>query len=377
MALPEVVFISSLASVVYVYLGYPLLLAIVSRFLRRVDPSIDNSYLPSVSLIISAYNEQKIIAKKLRNTLTLDYPHDKLEIIVLSDGSTDKTDEIVKEFESEGVRLVSLEDRKGKTYCQNLGVELTQNDILVFSDANGLYQEDTIRKLVRHFADSSVGAVSGEAHYTNPQDTVAGHAEGLYLRYEHAVKQMESRVVSVAGASGPVYAVARKAYVPLTADLISDFLEPILVFRSGYKVQYEPAAISVEEAANDLRIEFSRKRRIVNRAWRGLWSVKELLNPLKYGLFAVQLVSHKLFRWLVPVALIAMLSSNLFCLEQAWCRVALLLQLAFYLAAAIGYKWQNLPLYPVTYFCLVNSASLLGIFDAVVGRHRVTWETER
>ena len=202
-----------------------------------------------------------------------------------------------------------MPERGGKTLGLNAAVAAATGEIVVFSDANAMYGRDVIRKLVRNFADPAVGAVVGESTYVDPE-VESERSEGLYWRYETAIKRLESEVGSVVGGDGAIYAVRRALYEPMRADALSDFVNPLQVVRGGHRCVYEPAARSYERAADDFGKEFRRKVRIVNRAWRALWRLRGLLNPLRHGLFAWQLLSHKLLRWLVPVQLAALLAVN-------------------------------------------------------------------
>ncbi len=379
----EVVFWAFVAAIVYVYAGYPLLLALaVSRRPRSSVADALPGASPRVTLLISAFNEADCIAGKLDNTLALDYPRDFLEIIVISDASDDGTDEIVRGFASHGIRLLRMPERGGKTLGLNAGVAAARGEIIVFSDANALYRRDAIKRLTAPFAAAEVGAVIGESTYVEP-DSESGRSESLYWRYETWIKALESRGGSVVGGDGAIYAVRRNLYEPMWAGALSDFVNPLQVVRAGYRCVYEPLALSYEEAAADYRREYRRKVRIVNRAWRALWAMREMLNPFRYGTFAVKLWSHKVFRWWVPAAPLVVLPANLWLLDRHpiyW--VTLALQLAFYALALGGYlvrSWDRQPVFlriPF-YFCLVNVAAGVGLLQAMGGKSYTTWTTSR
>ena len=376
-----VLFWISLALIVYVYAGYPLLLAAI-RAVRGAQPVRRDAAEPPVTLVISAYNEEAVIGEKLENCLQLDYPRDRLQVIVVSDASEDRTDEVVSGYASHGVELLRMPQRSGKTVGLNAAVTRARGEIIVFSDANAMYGRDVVRKLVRNFADPAVGAVVGESTYVD-QQVESERSEGLYWRYETAIKRLESAVGSVVGGDGAIYAIRRSLYVPMRADALSDFVNPLQIVKAGYRCVYEPEARSYERAADDFGKEFRRKVRIVNRAWRALFSLRELLNPLRFGFFAVQLASHKLMRWLVPVFLVVAFVSNATLLAKGTVfRVAMALQIAFYVLAIAGYACRRRPTMPTLlsvpyYFCLVNVASVLGILDAFRGKTYTTWSTAR
>jgi cellulose synthase/poly-beta-1,6-N-acetylglucosamine synthase-like glycosyltransferase len=367
--------------VLYVYAGYPALLYLYSRTApARKNLLADD--LPRVTLLISAFNEEDCIGAKLENSLNLDYPEGLLEIMVISDQSNDETDEIVSGFASRGVKLLRMDSRGGKTLGLNAGVAESSSDFVVFSDANAMYRGDAIRALIAPFSDPNVGAVVGESTYADV-DSDAGESESLYWRYETAIKTMESRAGSVVGGDGAIYAVRRSLYRPMGADVLSDFVNPLQVVEQGYRCLYERNAISVEEVAGSFDKEFKRKVRIVNRAWRATMSMKQLLNPLRYGLFAWQLISHKLLRWLVPLFLALLFITNVLIMGEGFTYLfTLAAQIIFYVFAAVGALIRkqadlNQVLYVPYYFCLVNIASARGILEAYVGKTYTTWSTAR
>ena len=368
--------------VVYVYAGYPLLLALVRALGGGKRVRCDEQMTPLVTLVVSAFNEAAVIGEKIRNCLELDYPVDRLHIVVVSDASDDGTDEVVQGFAARGVELLRMGDRGGKTVGLNAAVAAARGDVIVFSDANAMYGRDVIRKLVRNFADPSVGAAVGESTYAD-MEVESERSEGLYWRYETAIKRLESSIGSVVGGDGAIYAVRKSLYVPMRADALSDFVNPLQIVQSGHRCVYESAARSYERAADNFGKEFRRKVRIVNRAWRALWRMKSLLNPFRHGFFAFELFSHKLLRWLVPVFMVALLVINLLLLEQGRIyQFAMAAQGGFYLCAALGYVQRRrasmLPIFSVPYyFCLVNIASALGIVDAFRGKTYTTWNTAR
>lgn len=369
------------ALVLYVYVGYPVLLYLLSITVpARTNPSADP--LPSVTLLISAFNEERCIAEKLENSLNLDYPKELLKIVVISDQSNDRTDEIVMEFAGRGVALLQMTERGGKTLGLNAGVTQSSSDIVVFSDANAMYRADAINALTAPFSNPDIGAVVGESTYADV-DTDAGESESLYWRYETAVKVLESRLSSVVGGDGAIYAMRRSLYQEMAADVQSDFVSPLQVVEQGHRCVYEPEAISSEEAAGSFEKEFSRKVRIVNRAWRATLSMKSLLNPLRYGLFAWQMISHKLLRWLVPIFLTVLFTTNILLLGNGGVYVvAFVTQSIFYGLAMVGSvlrRHANLPivLFVPYYFCLVNVASIRGILESYGGETYTVWSTAR
>jgi len=375
-------FWSCVVVTVWVYAGYPLLLWVMSRVSTRRTVS-HREIEPTVTLIISAFNEGKVIRRKLENCLSLDYPRPRLEIIVVSDCSTDDTDKIVQEYENTGVRLIRMPERGGKTRGLNYAVPRAAGEIVIFSDANAMYDPLVVRNLVRNFADPNVGCVTGESRYEVDGATDSTASENLYWRYELAIKRLESAAGSLVGGDGAIYAIRKNLFRPMRPADLSDFVNPLQITAQGYRNVYEPEAISMESGAETFDQEFRRKVRIVNRAWRGLWRVRVVLNPFRYGFFTVQVVSHKLLRWLVPVFMAGALVSGLFLMHRSALYASLgIAQLAFYLLAILGWLQSNRSsisrlFYVPYYFCLVNYASLLGILNYYRGQTFTMWQTVR
>ena len=371
----------ALAVLIYVYFGYPLLLWAL-RSLLGARPIAAGDSEPTVTLVISAFNEAEVISEKIRNSIELDYPRSKLQVMVVSDASDDGTDDIARSFAADGVVLLRMDERGGKTVGLNAAAEAASGEILVFSDANAMYRQDAVRMLVRNFNDEAVGAVVGESTYAESAND-AERSESTYWRYETAIKEAESALGSTVGGDGAIYAIRRSLYKPMRADALSDFVNPCQIVAQGYRCLYDRSASSVEEAAGSFEKEYRRKVRIVNRAWRATMSMTSLLNPLRYGFFSVQLISHKLLRWLVPMFLLVLFTSNAYLLSEGLFYVLLYWsQILFYLAAFIGKVLRvsvDLPtwLYVPYYFCLVNSASAQGILETYLGRTYTTWVTPR
>ncbi|NKB67528.1 MAG: glycosyltransferase [Candidatus Latescibacteria bacterium] len=365
--------------IAYTYLFYPALLWLLTQMTRtpQYDPIDD---WPSLSLIICAYNEAEVIGAKVENSLALDYPADRLQIIVVSDCSEDGTDEIVQTYASKGVQLHRVAERGGKTEAQNAGVRQARGQILVFSDANSMYQKDALKTLLQPLQDEQVGCVCGELRYHNPGGGGAGKGEGFYWRYEQFLKRRESLLCSTLGANGSIYALKRDLFDELEADIISDFIMPIRIWRKGLKVVYEPRAIATEDSAATFRGEFRRRTRIVTRSILGLWQERGALNPLAHGWFAFQLVSHKLLRWLVPFFLVAAFAGNILLLDYGPLYKGLLaLQVVFYalsLMGHLGHRWlERWSLFYVpAYFCATNFGVLLGWWHIVSGRRFTVWK---
>ena len=380
-ALAQFVFWSSAGVIFYVYVGYPLLVFAVSRLFPK--PTVRAAFEPPVSIIITAYNEERDIRAKLENTLSIDYPPEKLEIIVASDCSSDKTDEIVGEFKSRGIKLYRQAERKGKTSAQNMAVERAAGEIILFSDATTLYETDVLRAMLPNFADKTVGCVAGKLVYVDASDSSVGKGARSYWNYETFLKESESRACSLIGTSGCLYSVRKSAYQPMYPEACSDFFIATLVYKQGLRTVYEPAAVCTEETNRHSGKEMQMRVRVISQTFNDLWRNREMLNPLRSGFFAVELVSHKILRYGVPFFMILMLlAAGLAAFHSTFFLFVFALQIVFYLTALIGWfleKNENkagilaIPLY----FVLANSAALLGFYKFLSGERYVRWEPIR
>src|SRR5262249_8055931 len=338
---------------------------------------------PSVSLIICAYNEERDIRRKLEETVACDYPADRLEVIVASDGSTDRTDDIVREF-APRVRLLRVEGRGGKTVAQNAAVEAATGEILVFSDVTTVYAPGTIRAMVENFADLTVGCVAGDLHYEKDPHNPSAQGRALFWSYERQLRIWESQVHSIIGVAGCAYAMRRELYRPLDAGAISDFVQPGRVTERGWRTVLEPRALVYEGVeSHSLGEELYRRARVVTRGLRGAVCMPALLNPLRHPWFATLLWSHRVLRWLVPVFLLVLLGASMALAGRGgFYRLALVAQLAVYGSGLIAFALDRarvrvpgafIPLY----FCVVNLAPLLALAWLARGERKVVWETGR
>lgn len=376
------IFWISFGLLVYVYLGYPLLLTLLARFSEAPIPDSDLP-APSVTLLISAFNESQVIAAKLDNALALEHPRDRLEIMVISDGSEDGTDEIVRQYSDRGVRLLRQEPRMGKTAGLNLGVSEAHGEILVFSDANAMYQPDAVRRLVRHFSNAKVGYVVGNArYYEKGTESSSAQSEGLYWKLETYLKKKESVFASVVGGDGAIYAIRRELYSPLLPTDINDFLNPLQIVTRGYSGVFEPAAVCYEEAAENFGQEYRRKVRIISRSLNALRRVPEVLDPLRNTRHWFLLVSHKVLRWFAPFFMILCFAASLALWGVQLYKIAAILQATFYACALVGWKWRPAnkigKLFTLAfYFCMVNLASLVGCVKCFRGDLSGKWSPPR
>ncbi|HKR01586.1 MAG TPA: glycosyltransferase family 2 protein [Pyrinomonadaceae bacterium] len=379
--LAQIIFWSSAAALLYTYVGYPVLVALVSRLRPRAVRRQECE--PKVSVIITAYNEERDLRAKLENTLALSYPPELLEIIVASDCSSDRTDEIAREFAARGVRLHRQTERLGKTAAQNAAVELAQGEIILFSDATTLYQPDVLRAMMPSFADPTVGCVAGRLVYVDPEDTSVGHGARSYWGYETFLKRHESRACSLIGASGCLYAVRRSAYVPLYHEACSDFIIATKMVEQGLRAVYEPGAVCTEETNRRAGKELKMRVRVIAQTFTDLWRHRRMLNPLRSGFYAVELLSHKVMRYLVPFFLILILAASaVLAPGSRFYLLALVAQLACYGAALLSWVLEragvrsrllSLP----QYFVLANVASLVAFYKFLRGERYARWEPIR
>ena len=370
----KLLFLAISGVIIYVYAGYPLVLLVMGIFRRKKKEHSGQRY-PSVALIISAYNEERVIREKIENTLKLDYPKGLLRIIVASDGSTDATNEIVREYELKGVQLRAFSKREGKSATLNRAVLGLDEEIIIFSDANSFYKEDAVERLVGGFADHRVGCVVGRLIYLDNLSYV-GRGEGIYWRYESYLNRLESRLGSVLVATGTIFAIRRELFRPVLQDVANDFQLPAEVARQGYSIVYEPEAIAYEQSTYFCKEEFSRKRRIIVRGLTGYLHLKGNFGG-RFRTF--QFMSRKMLRWWVGPMLPLLYLSNITLLGEAPFFVIFLLQTLFYLFAMVGAVLRRgvvrsrIFLVPF-YFVIVNIASLAAIVTYFAGHRLSSWE---
>jgi cellulose synthase/poly-beta-1,6-N-acetylglucosamine synthase-like glycosyltransferase len=339
-------------------------------------------YYPLVSVIISAYNEERHIEQKIINTLEQDYPSEKIETIVGSDGSHDATVKIAGAFISKGVKVIDFKMNQGKTVVQNECVKEAKGEILIFMDAASFLNREAIMNIVRNFSDDRVGCVAGCMRYIHTDENLTTESQGLYWRYESKIRDLESRIGRLIGVDGPLYAIRRENYMPLKANVISDLISPLLVLSQKKKVVLEPDAVVDEEPTRSSRQEFATRRRVTLRALIGLKEHLDLSNPLKFPGLALQITFHKLIRWFVgPLVLLNILS----CIALSG-SILFMTILGFYgvffLAGAIGFfserQGSKILLFRIPYyFTLVNVAATLAIVDFLRKKQAVSWRPVR
>ena len=371
----------SAAALIYTYAGYPLLLLIIGRLRPREVRR--GAFEPSVSVIVTAYNEQRDLAAKLENTLGLDYPRELLEIIVASDCSTDRTDEVAQGFADRGVRLARQQQRLGKTAAQNMAVAEARGEIILFSDATSLYKRDVLRVMMPSFADSTVGCVAGRLIYVDPAESRVGRGACSYWSYETFLKRHESRVCSLIGASGCLYALRRSAYVPLYHEACSDFIIATKMVEQNLRAVYEPAAVCTEETNRQTDKELKMRVRVITQTFTDLWRHRSMMNPFRSGFYAVQLLSHKVLRYAVPFFLIAILATSGILVRYSVAYLILFcLQIACYLGALGAWMLERAGVHSRAlalpqYFVLSNLAAVIASYQFLRGERYAHWETSR
>jgi cellulose synthase/poly-beta-1,6-N-acetylglucosamine synthase-like glycosyltransferase len=371
----RIIFWFSFLFIVYTYIGYPLIILIWSKIAAK---QVNKKYIePKVSIVIASYNEENFIGRKIENCLLLDYPKEKLEIIVVSDGSNDQTNKIVKGFECEGIRFFSYEGRKGKAYALNMGISRCENEIIFFTDARQILRSDSLKELVANFNDPKVGAVSGELILLDPAGKIEKKGIGLYWKFEKWMRKRESQIHSVLGATGSIYACRKNIVERIPSEtILDDMLIPFRGILKGYRSIFESKAVAYDKVTRDIRREFKRKVRTLSGNYQLLMIEPNLMNPFENPVL-FQLVSHKLARLFVPFAMIILFFSNLF-LGGFMYKSILVLQISFYFFALFS-KWGPKNklgdvMRSLNTIFMMNLAALMGFFEFILRPKNIRWE---
>jgi cellulose synthase/poly-beta-1,6-N-acetylglucosamine synthase-like glycosyltransferase len=373
----------ALALIGYTYLIFPAMVFVRGLLSRRPYRAVDIT--PPVSMIVAAYNEARNIGPKLENALSLDYPRDRLELIVASDGSDDGTNDIVLGYAEHGVELLAL-PRLGKIGALNRAVDASTGDILVFSDANSMFSPDALRNLVRPFADPEVGGVAGNQCYLVQGNFRSnGSSERLYWGLDRKLKSLQSWSGNTISATGAIYAVRRSLFQAVPPGVTDDFVISTRVIAQGYRLVFAPDAIAYESAAESSGVEFGRKVRVITQGLHAVVVMRELLNPFRHGFYAIQLFSHKVLRRLMFAPFLVILLTNPFLLDEEalFYRVTFLTQVMFYGCAVAGVVFAGrrlgrLKVFSIPYyFCMVYLAALIATWNVVRGRRITSWRTQR
>ncbi|OLY91850.1 Glycosyltransferase, catalytic subunit of cellulose synthase and poly-beta-1,6-N-acetylglucosamine synthase [Cnuella takakiae] len=371
----------------YTFLGYGIVLYILVKIKQAIKGkqkrAIFNNELPSLTLVVAAYNEELFITEKIKNTLALNYPQNKLHLIFITDGSTDRTPDLVQQFP--GIQLLHTPERKGKISAVHRAMNCVKSEIVVFTDANTLLNTEALVLLAQHFSNQKIGAVAGEKRVmiTERSDATAG--EGFYWRYESLLKKFDAELYSVIGAAGELYAIRTDLYEPAPLNsIIDDFIISLSIARKGFKVAYEPNAYALETASANSKEELKRKVRIAAGGIQSIIWLKDLMNPIRFPILSFQFISHRVLRWtLAPFALILAFTMNILIvtINPATHFYYLILagQSIFYLFALLGWVLEQKEIKVKTffipyYFCLMNYAVLAGIHRYFSGKQSAAWE---
>ena len=380
----SLILINLVLLILYTYFGYFALVLILGKILRK--KVLKANIEPHVTMLIAAYNEEKGIGKKIEDSLHLDYPRDKLRIIVVSDASSDQTDNIVKSYAHEGVELFRVEGRVGKTEARNIALASIEGEIIIFSDATTKYKNDIIRKLVRNFADPSVGMATGHLVYQDESQSHMGTGQILYWKYESLIKKAQTAMGTLTGSVGCVTAFRKELYTALPKNIIEDFTEPLMFVIKGYRVVYEEEALCFEETTKKTGNEWNMRIRVIRGGMTGMLHARKILNPFVYPVPFFQLMSHKILRWLIPVFILGIFFLNNLIVflepDSLYPKVLLYLQFLFYVTAffsfllekmGIRFRLAAIPLY----FIVLNAASLVALVKTITTDLEATWETHR
>lgn len=367
--------------VIYTYLGYPYIIYTMARKEAPLpatgrSPSFDPAFHPHVTIVFAAYNEEAVMNDKLINHMHLDYPTDKLEVLVATDLCSDNTNRIVREMQKSYSNIVLVEgtERKGKCATINNAISKANGEILVFTDANTMFDSQAIKELVKYFHDPQTGLVCGELELESPNDNIGGKGESLYWKYETAIKRWSGKLGSIVGATGGIYAIRRAAFEPFPVNklIMDDFWLAMRIRLKGYKAYYAETAIAREKTSFSIQEEWNRKVRIGHANYNVIPMLMEALDFMKHRWLAFQYFSYKILRWFVPhMAILLLFLTIVGAGRSKFCSVLLFLQLVFYLLSLLGKKLKIF--YPLTYFLVMNSALLVGFIRFLKSSQPLVW----
>lgn len=380
----ETIFWISLFIIFYAFLGYGIvlyLIVLLKRIFFKAKNLFDNNYQPTVSFVVPCYNEIDMIEQKINNCLSLNYPKDKLTIIFITDGSNDGTPELVKKYEN--VVLLHEEKRGGKSAAENRAMTFITTEITIFSDANTILPEDAIQKMVRHYKNPLVGAVSGEKRVkSNKSDNAAGAGEGIYWKYESFLKKLDSELLTIVGAAGELFSFRTSLFSTIEKDsILDDFMLSMRIAAQGYRVIYEPEAYALETASASIKEELKRKIRICAGGWQSMSRLLPILNPFTHFTLTFQYISHRVLRWsIVPVLLVIVFLVNLYLATQFKVYLYIwICQVMFYILALSGWILENKNikikiLFVPYYFLMMNYSVFAGFVRFLKGSQSAAWE---
>jgi cellulose synthase/poly-beta-1,6-N-acetylglucosamine synthase-like glycosyltransferase len=371
------IFWFSLIMMFYTYIGYPVLITILAKFKRKkLLPEL--SEYPRVSIIIPVFNEEDVIQRKIESCLGINYPKEKIEILIGSDGSTDRTNRIVESYINKGIRLFFNKERRGKPYTINKLVRVSTAEILFFSDARQLIDKDALIKLVRNFQDLKVGCVSGELIYSKTR-SITSKGLGIYWKYEKYLRKKESDIYSMIGATGAIYACRKELFEPIPEDIVlDDVYTPLVVVKKGYRAIFEREALAYDDISETSRQEYRRKKRTLYGNYQIFFRMSYMLNPFKSKL-AFQIISHKLFRVIMPFFMVSCFLSNLRLSTLPFYNILFVAHSFFYIIALTEALFRaKLKTFGIPYyFCLLNFSALAGLWNFLFNRQNIKWEKVR
>lgn len=380
----KILFWLSLILILHTFIFYPLSLYLINKLIKKTILNISVDYKPEVTFIIAAHNEEKIIRKKLENTISLNYDFTKLEIIVASDNSDDRTNQIVKDFIADhqgedipDLKLYIVKERKGKTNAQNEAVREAKGEIIAFSDANTIWEKNSLKKLIAGFRDKSIGYICGQLQYVNDYDNITAESESTYWNYDLKMREWESNIASVTAGNGAIYAIRKLDYKDLKPIRCHDGTMPTVMVLKNKKAKYQKKAVAYEKAGENIGDEFKRKVRM----FRGLpWNIFERIskyNPFKTGWFSYFYFSHRSLRYSLYLLHILLLISNLFSWNNHFIyQIALLGQLSFYLLSLIGVVTNiKFKIFYLPYFYTMTiTAQFIAVIKSFFGKNKAVWE---
>ncbi len=383
MVLAKTLFWIAIIAMIYHFIGYPLLLLIINSFKKTYQNQMVNDILiyPKIIILCPAYNEEARIEEKIKSFLALDYPQDKIKMIVISDNSIDHTNEIVSKYLDQRIKLIIQAERGGKQKAQNSALPYLDCDFVVSTDANSIFAPDAIKVLVKKIlSNPDIGMVSGELLLLHKGDKSSG--EGLYWKYESYLKLLESKFYSLIGANGSLYLIKRALFNKIDPQSVDDFERALIVLKNHQIVSYEPDAKVSEEESKSAKQELGRKVRIISREWQVVKRNRELLNPFRYPIISFQLFSHKILRWLIFVFLLMVFFASLYLINIKFFRIVLILQCIFYGWGIIGLiaqsKEKKMPLSRIpAYICVMFYSSLKAFMYFIGKKTSGIWEPLR
>lgn len=379
----QLLFWTSLFLLFYSFLGYGLLLYLMvkGKQLFSKKKTVDSTFCPQVTFVVPCYNEADVLEEKVQNCLALDYPKDKIQLLFITDGSTDHSGEVLRRFSE--VAVLHAPARRGKTAAENRAMKHVSTPVVIFSDANTLVNRDAVKNIVRHFADEKVGCVSGEKRIlTKDKDVASAAGEGLYWKYESYLKTLDSELYSAVGAAGELVAFRSSLYEAMPEDtILDDFIQSMYIAAKGYRIVYEPEAFAVETAAASIKEELKRKIRICAGGWQSIQRLASRLTPWQQPLLFFQYFSHRVLRWTVnPFLMLLMLLSNvLLAAGDTLFLIVLVPHLLFYVFSFAGFLLEKRKLklklfFLPYYFCIMNYSVAVGLFRFLKRSQSAMWE---